>query len=94
MLDFVATGGAVLGRAMPNFWLGIMLILLFSVKLGWLPVSGRGTLQHLILPAITLGTGIAAEMTRLVRSSMIEILNQDYIRTAKSKGLRKFFCNL
>lgn len=91
MLDFVATGGAVLGRAMPNFWLGIMLILLFSVMLGWLPVSGRGTWLHLILPAITLGTGIAAEMTRLIRSSMIEILNQDYIRTAKSKGLRKFF---
>lgn len=91
MLDFFATGGAVIGKAMPNFWLGIMLILLFSVTLGWLPVSGRGTWLHLILPAITLGTGIAAEMTRLIRSSMIEILNQDYIRTAKSKGLKKFF---
>lgn len=90
-LDLLATGGAVLGKAMPNFWLGIMLILLFSVTLGWLPVSGRGTFAHLVLPAITLGTGIAAEMTRLIRSSMLEILNQDYIRTAKSKGIHDFF---
>ncbi|MFP3917056.1 ABC transporter permease [Lysinibacillus telephonicus] len=89
-VDLFATGGSVLGKAMPNFWLGIMLILLFSVTLGWLPVSGRGSWMHLILPAITLGTGIAAEMTRLIRSSMLEILSQDYIRTAKSKGLRKF----
>ncbi|MGM0838668.1 MAG: ABC transporter permease [Bacillota bacterium] len=90
-LDLLATGGAVLGKAMPNFWLGIMLILLFSVTLGWLPVSGRGSFAHLVLPAITLGTGIAAEMTRLIRSSMLEILNQDYIRTAKSKGIHDFF---
>ncbi|MGD6831798.1 ABC transporter permease [Sutcliffiella halmapala] len=90
-LDLLATGGAVLGKAMPNFWLGIMLILLFSVTLGWLPVSGRGNFSHLVLPAITLGTGIAAEMTRLIRSSMLEILNQDYIRTAKSKGIHDFF---
>jgi len=90
-LDLLATGGAVIGKAMPNFWLGIMLILLFSVTLGWFPVSGRGTVGHLILPAITLGTGIAAEMTRLIRSSMVEILSQDYVRTAKSKGLRDFF---
>lgn len=90
-MDLLATGGAVIGKAMPNFWLGIMLILLFSVTLGWFPVSGRGTLLHLILPAITLGTGIAAEMTRLIRSSMVEILSQDYVRTAKSKGIRNFF---
>lgn len=90
-IDLFATGGAVLGKAMPNFWLGIMLILLFSVTLGWLPVSGRGTLAHLVLPAITLGTGIAAEMTRLIRSSMVETLSQDYVRTAKSKGIRNFF---
>jgi len=86
-LDIFVTGSAVLGKAMPSFWLGIMLILLFSVKLGLLPVSGEGTFAHLILPAITLGTGIAAEMTRLIRSSMLEILQQDYIRTARSKGL-------
>ncbi|XOQ13408.1 MAG: ABC transporter permease [Shouchella clausii] len=88
-LDLIAAGGAVLGKAMPNFWLGIMLILLFSVTLGWLPVSGRGTFAHLLLSAITLATGIAAEMTRLLRSNMIEILSQDYIRTARSKGIRE-----
>ncbi|MBD7943217.1 MULTISPECIES: ABC transporter permease [Psychrobacillus] len=87
-LDLVATGAAVIGKAMPNFWLGIMLILLFSVTLSFFPVSGRGTLLHLVLPSITLATGIAAEMTRLIRSSMIETLNQDYVRTAKSKGLK------
>lgn len=85
--DLFITGGAVLGKAMPNFWLGIMLILLLSVTFQFFPVSGRGTLGHLVLPAITLGTGIAAEMTRLIRSSMLEILGQDFIRTARSKGL-------
>lgn len=85
--DVFATGAAVLGKAMPHFWLGIMFILLFSVQLGAFPVSGRGTMMHLVLPAVTLGTGIAAEMTRLIRSSMLEILGQDYIRTARSKGL-------
>jgi len=85
--DLFITGSSVLGKAMPNFWLGIMLILLFSVSLGMLPVSGRGTFAHLVLPAITLGTGIAAEMTRLIRSSMLDILGQDYIRTARAKGL-------
>jgi peptide/nickel transport system permease protein len=85
--DLFITGSSVLGKAMPNFWLGIMLILLFSVSLGMFPVSGRGTFAHLVLPAITLGTGIAAEMTRLIRSSMLDILGQDYIRTARAKGL-------
>ncbi|SEI90106.1 peptide/nickel transport system permease protein [Bhargavaea ginsengi] len=89
VLDLFITGGAVVGKAMPNFWLGIMLILFFSVTFQLLPVSGRGTLAHLVLPAITLGTGIAAEMTRLIRSSMLEILGQDFIRTARSKGLRE-----
>lgn len=88
-VDLLAAGGSVIGKAMPNFWLGIMLILIFSVMLGWFPVSGRGTLGHLVLPAMTLATGIAAEITRLLRSSMIEILNQDYIRTARSKGIRE-----
>lgn len=85
--DLFITGGAVLGKAMPNFWLGIMLILLLSVTFQVFPVSGRGTVWHLVLPALTLGTGIAAEMTRLIRSSMLEILGQDFIRTARSKGL-------
>lgn len=86
-IDLFVTGTAVLGRAMPNFWFGIMAILLFSVILDIFPVSGRGTFAHLVLPAFTLGTGIAAEMTRLIRSQMLETLGQDYIRTAKSKGL-------
>lgn len=88
--DLLISGISVIGKAMPNFWMGIMLILLFSVMLGALPVSGRGGIEHLLLPAFTLGIGIGAQMTRLVRSSMLEILNQDYILTAKSKGLRPF----
>ncbi|MCD8509936.1 MAG: ABC transporter permease [Bacillus sp. (in: Bacteria)] len=88
-IDLFITGGAVLGKAMPNFWLGIMLILLLAVNYQLFPVSGRGSIAHLVLPAITLGTGVAAEMTRLVRSSMLEILQQDYIRTATSKGLKE-----
>ncbi|MFD1929238.1 ABC transporter permease [Sporosarcina siberiensis] len=85
--DIFITGSSVLGKAMPNFWLGIMLILFLAVNHTVFPVSGRGTLMHLVLPAITLGTGVAAEMTRLIRSSMLEILGEDYIRTATSKGL-------
>ncbi|WP_411346737.1 ABC transporter permease [Paenibacillus sp. WLX1005] len=88
--DLIISGVSVIGKAMPNFWMGIMLILLFSVILGMLPVSGRGGLDHLILPAFTLGVGIGAQMTRLVRSSMLEILNQDYMVTAKSKGVNRF----
>ncbi len=82
---------ALLGISMPNFWLGPLLILLFSVNLGWLPVSGRGSLLHLILPAITLGTALAAKLTRMTRSSVLEILHEDYITTARSKGLREGF---
>jgi len=80
---------ALLGISMPNFWLGPLLILLFSVNLGWLPVSGRGELRHLILPAITLGTALMAKLTRMTRSSVLEILHEDYITTARSKGLRE-----
>lgn len=87
VLDLLISGLAVIGKAMPNFWMGIMLILIFSVQLGYFPVSGRGGLEHLALPAFTLGVGLAAQMTRLIRSNMLEILNQDYIRTARSKGL-------
>lgn len=88
--DLFITGGSVLGKAMPNFWLGIMLILILAVNVQIFPVSGRGTLVHLVLPAITLGTSIAAEMTRLVRSSMLDTLGQDYIRTASGKGVPYF----
>jgi peptide/nickel transport system permease protein len=86
--DYSATSFAILGEAMPNFWLGIMLILIFAVQLGWFPVSGRGGFSHLILPALTLGTALAALLTRLMRSSLLEVLGQDYVRTARAKGLQ------
>jgi ABC-type dipeptide/oligopeptide/nickel transport system permease component len=87
LVDYVSTVVALLGQAMPTFWLGIMLILVFSVRLNWLPSSGRGDLQHLILPAITLGLFTTARITRLTRSGMLEVLGQDYIRTARAKGM-------
>ena len=86
-VDYVTTVAALLGQAMPTFWLGIMLILVFSVRLNWLPSSGRGGLEHLILPAITLGLFTTARITRLTRSGMLEVLAQDYIRTARAKGV-------
>jgi peptide/nickel transport system permease protein len=87
IMDSACMLGAMLGVSMPNFWLGLLLILVFSVNLGWFPVYGRGDLTQLILPALTLGTGIAAVTARLTRSSILETLKQDYIRTARSKGL-------
>jgi ABC-type dipeptide/oligopeptide/nickel transport system permease component len=79
----------LLGLSVPNFALGPLLILLFSVELGWLPVSGQGGLSHLILPSATLGAALAAIMTRMVRGSMLEELSSDYVRTARAKGLRE-----
>ena len=87
ILDNLAMLTALLGQSMPNFWLGLMLILIFAVQLGLLPSSGRGSLGHVILPAVTLGSFFMARITRLVRSGMIEVLDQDYIRTARAKGL-------
>jgi peptide/nickel transport system permease protein len=75
------------GLSFPNFALGPILILLFSIKMGWLPVSGSGSLANLVLPAITMGSALAAILTRMVRTSMLEELNQDYVRTARAKGL-------
>jgi len=86
-VDYISTIVALLGQAMPTFWLGIMLILVFSVRLNWLPSSGRGELEHLVLPAITLGLFTTARITRLTRSGMLEVLSQDYIRTARAKGV-------
>jgi peptide/nickel transport system permease protein len=80
---------ALLGVSMPNFWLGPLFIILFSINLGWLPVSGRGGWDHLILPAITLGMAMAAILTRMTRSSVLEVIHEDYIRTARAKGLRE-----
>jgi ABC-type dipeptide/oligopeptide/nickel transport system permease component len=79
----------LLGVSLPNFALGPMLILLFSIMLGLLPVSGRDGFSHLILPAITLGGGLAATTTRMVRGSMLEEIRQDYVRTARAKGLNE-----
>ena len=87
LMDNVATFIALVGQAMPLYWFGIMLIIIFGVWLGWLPISGSDSLRHLILPAITLGSWILPVNMRLVRSGMLEVLNQDYIRTARAKGL-------
>jgi peptide/nickel transport system permease protein len=87
VLDYIATVVALFGQSLPTFWLGIMLILFFSVQFNLLPSSGRGTLEHLVLPAVTLGLFTTARITRLTRSGMLEVLNQDYIRTARAKGV-------
>lgn len=91
-LDRLIGVGSLVGLSFPNFALGPILILVFAIGLGWLPVSGAGQglaalLQHLVLPAVTLGLGLAAILTRMVRTSMLEEMGQDYIRTARAKGL-------
>jgi peptide/nickel transport system permease protein len=85
--DQILSVVSLLGLSFPSFALGPILILLVSIKLGWLPVSGAGDLSHLILPAVTMGSALAAILTRMVRTSMLEELGQDYIRTARAKGL-------
>ena len=89
-LDLGVTTTSTLGRAMPNFWIGIMLILLFAVHLGWLPVSGRLETASIILPALTLGTSVATSLARILRSSMLEVIRQEYMTTAKAKGLHRW----
>jgi peptide/nickel transport system permease protein len=84
--DGLASGFALLGLSLPNFWLGPLLILLFSVHLGWTPVSGAEGAASLVLPALTLGTSLAALNTRMVRNSLLEVLGEDYVRTARAKG--------
>lgn len=86
-LDNVSMVFALLGVATPNFWLGLMLIIVFSLHLGWLPPAYSPGWQALVLPVITLGTGVMANITRTTRSSMLEVIRQDYIRTAKAKGV-------
>ena len=93
--EYAANGFALWGLSMPNFWLGFLLILLFSVKLGWLPASGyvgltenwRQNLATMVMPAFVLGNAIAAIMMRHTRSAMLQVLNSDYVRTARAKGL-------
>jgi len=87
-IDRVSMLIALTGVSMPSFWMGIMLIWLFGITLRWLPISGSSSLRHLILPSIALGAGSAALIARLVRSSMLEVLGQEYIITARAKGLR------
>lgn len=87
--DFTGMTAAVSGISVPNFWLGFMLIMVFSVKLRWLPTTGAGSWRNLVLPAITLGTSIAAIIARFTRSSIIETLKEDYVRTARAKGLKE-----
>ena len=86
-LDVAAMVVALLGVAMPSFWLGFLLIFVFSLHLGWLPATGGGDLLHLVMPAVALGMIAAAIIARLTRSSMLEVLGQDYVRTARAKGL-------
>lgn len=87
LVDRSAMFLGLLGQSVPTFWLGIMLMLIFGVRLRWLPISGRGDLENLILPSLTLAGFSLARMARLTRSSVIETLHEDYIRTALSKGL-------
>jgi len=89
-LDVASMGTALLGVSMPSFWLGLLLIFVFSLHLAWFPATGGGDLHHLILPAVTLGMIAAAIIARLTRSSMLEVLGQDYVRTARAKGLGGF----
>ena len=86
-IELAVMTAALLGQSTPNFWVGLMLILVFGLTLGWLPISGMGTWQHLVLPAITVGTFVAASITRLTRSGVLQELRSDYVRTARAKGL-------
>ena len=88
-LDLLTMGVALFGQSVPNFWLAIMMILLFAVSWGWLPTSGRGGWTHVVMPAAAIAINLMALLTRLVRTTMIEVLAEDFVRTGRSKGLRE-----
>jgi peptide/nickel transport system permease protein len=90
VVELAAMGVALLGQAMPVFWLGVLLILVFGVTLRWLPTGGSETLWHMVLPVVTLAAYSSASIARLLRSSLLEVLGQDYIRTARGKGLARW----
>ncbi|MDD4780744.1 MAG: ABC transporter permease [Tissierellia bacterium] len=89
LTDSICSVAALIGAAVPNFWYGLMLIIWFSLGLGWFPSGGYEGIKSMVLPSITLGTTAAAIITRMTRSSMLEVVRQDYIRTAKAKGVNK-----
>lgn len=89
LVDHLSSLLAMLGLSMPNFWLGPLLILVFSIHLGLFPVAGSGTVRHLVLPALTMGSGMAAILMRMLRSSLLEEIRQEYVRTASAKGLSR-----
>lgn len=88
-LDLISTVTAMFMASVPGFWLGLMMMLLFSLKLGWLPVNGIGSLAHYVMPTLTLALPSSASLLRLTRSTMLETIRQDYIRTARSKGIKE-----
>ncbi|NIO06351.1 MAG: ABC transporter permease subunit [Proteobacteria bacterium] len=88
-IDNLCTSVAVMGQAMPLFWFALMMMIVFCIWLGWLPVSGYGTWKHLILPSVSMGVWMAPQTMRLTRSGMLDILSQDYVRTARAKGLSR-----
>ncbi len=87
MIDYISMTGILLGQSLPTFWLGMLLLYFFAYKLRWFPISGDGSIKQLILPSIAIGLTNAAATARMVRSNMLEVLSQDYVRTAKGKGL-------
>jgi peptide/nickel transport system permease protein len=87
LADYIASTASLVGMSMPTFWLGLLLIMVFALRLHWFPTGGKGTIKNLIMPAVTLGSMSAATIARFTRSSLIEVMNFDYIRTARAKGL-------